>query len=424
MPRRFSDAERRALLARRHLLLPDLRTDDVTEIVRALVALHSTDPVTVYLSVLSRMRNPDLAAVDDALYESRSIVRHHAMRRTLWVTTPDMARTMHAAATRKVALTERRRTISFLGENGVEDPERWLDSAREKVVATLREHGPMTARELGRRVPELARPLRLAPDKPYAATQAAHTRVLSGLGFDGVLIRSRPTGTWVNGQYTWYLMEDWVEGGVDGEDERTAARHLAHAWLTRFGPGTTTDLRWWAGWTLGMTRRALEDCGAVEVEMGGGTGWIAPYDGRAPHSTGPGVGSGPDAEDELDPGPVADPGSEVDPETGAQPWVALLPSLDPTVMGWKERGFYLPQESLPAWDRNGNAGPTIWVDGRVVGAWARTQDGEIRLHWFLDVPAERRAEVEARADEVQGWLGAARYSVRFPGAINATLVGR
>jgi Winged helix DNA-binding domain len=389
-------------MARRHLLLPELRTDDVTEIVRALVALHSTDPVTVYLSVLSRMRNPDLAAVDEALYESRSIVRHHAMRRTLWVTTPDMARTMHAAATRKVAQTERRRTISFLGENDIDDPEAWLDSAREKVVATLREHGPMTARDLGRRVPELARPLRLAPGKPYAATQAAHTRVLSGLGFDGVLIRARPTGTWVNGQYTWYLMEDWVEGGVDGEDERTAARDLAHAWLTRFGPGTTTDLQWWAGWTLGMTRRALEDCGAVEISMEGGTGWVAPYDGRAPQH----VDVAADAE--LEP----------------EPWVALLPSLDPTVMGWKERGFYLPQEALPAWDRNGNAGPTVWVDGRVVGAWGRTQDGEIRLHWFLDVPAERRAEVAARAEEVQTWLGTARYSVRFPGAINATLVGR
>lgn len=93
-------------------------------------------------------------------------------------------------------------------------------------------------------------------------------------------------------------------------------------------------------------------------------------------------------------------------------------------MGWRERGFYLPEEAAPAWDRNGNAGPTVWVDGRVVGAWARTDDGEIRLHWFLDVPAERRAEVEERARELGSWVGRTRFSVRFPGAIHATLVGR
>lgn len=391
--RQVTDAQRRALLAHRHRLRPDRRTDDIIEIVRSLVALHSSDPVSVYLSALARMRHPDLAAVEDALYETRSIVRHHAMRRTLWVTTPDLARTMHAAATRKIAATERRRTIRFLGENDIEDPEAWLDEAKEQVVATLREHGPMTARELGRRVPELNRPLRLAPGKTYAATQGAHTRVLTGLGFDGVLVRARPVGTWVNGQYTWSLMEDWVEGGVDGEDERTAARDLARAWLERFGPGTTSDLQWWAGWTLATTRRALADCGAVEVQLDAGPGWMLPYDDSSP------------------------PGDD-------SPWVALLPGLDPTIMGWKERAFYLPEEAAPAWDRNGNAGPTIWVDGRVVGAWARTEKGEIRLHWFLDVPPDRRAEVESRAEEVGSWLVGTRYSVRFPGAINATLLGR
>lgn len=399
----ITDAERRAFLAHRHRLRPERRTDDVVEIVRSLVALHSSDPVTVYLSVLARMRNPDIKAVDEALYESRSIVRHHAMRRTLWVTTPDMARTMHAAATRKVAGTERRKTVRFLAENGVEEPEAWLDSARDTVVATLREHGPMTARELGRRVPDLTRPLRLAPGKSYAATQAAHTRVLAGLGFDGVLVRGRPTGSWVNSQYTWSLMEDWVDGGLDGEDERTAARDLARAWLARFGPGTTTDLQWWAGWTLGMTRRALEDCGAVQVELDPGPGWALPEDVRAPYD-----GSSPSEE-----------ASAPRVETG---WVALLPGLDPTVMGWKERGFYLPDEAAPAWDRNGNAGPTVWVDGRVVGAWAWTEDAEIRLHWFLDVPADRRAEVEERAREMRSWLGTTRFTVRFPGAVHASLM--
>ena len=48
--RHIDDAERRARLAVRHRLLPARRTDDVVAIADDLVALHSSDPVTVYLS--------------------------------------------------------------------------------------------------------------------------------------------------------------------------------------------------------------------------------------------------------------------------------------------------------------------------------------------------------------------------------------
>ena len=55
---------------------------------------------------------------------------------------------------------------------------------------------------------------------------------------------------------------------------------------------------------------------------------------------------------------VAPPQAQV-----AQPppdhWVALLPSLDPTTMGWRGREFYLdPADVLYLFDTNGNAGTT------------------------------------------------------------------
>lgn len=394
MPEKINEKARRHRLGRRHLLIASERTDDVAAISDAVVALHSSDPVSVYLSVLARMRNPSLAAVDEALYERRTVVRHHAMRRTLWVATPPTVRAMHAACTRKIAAAEHRRTAGMLRDNGIEQAEAWLRRAKADVTATLAAHGPMTARDMGHRVPHLAHPLVLAPGKKYAATQAAHTRVLAGLGFDGVLVRGRPTGSWINGQYTWALMDDWLPGGLGEQDQREASSALALSWLRRFGPGTTTDLQWWAGWTLGWTRQALADCGADQVDLGGSIGWVAPGD-------------------------HADAGDD---NPDVEPWVALLPGLDPTVMGWKERSFYLPASGAPAWDRNGNAGPTIWVDGRVVGAWGQADDGTIRLRWFEDVPADRRRQVHDRAQEVRQWLGGSRFSVRFPGAINAELL--
>ena len=80
----------------------------------------------------------------------------------------------------------------------------------------------------------------------------------------------------------------------------------------------------------------------------------------------------------------------------AEPWVALLPGLDPTTMGWKQRAWYLPESAAEAFDSSGNAGPTIWLDGRVVGAWAQSPDGRVHLHYFEKVareaaPGDRRA---------------------------------
>jgi len=369
----------------------------VVAIARSLVALHSTDPVTVYLSVLARMRKPDLDAVATALYADRSLIRHHAMRRTLWVATPDVVAVMHRACTRKIAALERRKTEVFLAAAGIEDPAAWLADADNKVGRVLADHGPVMARTIGTLLPEIAQPLSLSEGKPYAGTQGAHSRVVTGLGFDGVAVRGRPTGTWINGQYAWSHMADWAPdlhtamhvGGVED-----AQSQLAHRWLHRFGPGTERDVSWWMGWTLGDTRAALVDCDARPVLTSAGPAWMP-------------------AEAEL---PTVD-----GIETTEEPWVALLPGLDPTVMGWKDREFYARAGGESAWDTNGNAGPTIWIDGQIVGAWGQTKGGEIRTHYFAAVRPNRRKQVEERAEEVAGWLGDTRISWRFPGAINAQL---
>jgi hypothetical protein len=68
--RRITVGERRARLARRHRLVPSTRTDDVAAIADSVVALHSSDPVSVFLSALARMRHPSIAAVEAALHEA------------------------------------------------------------------------------------------------------------------------------------------------------------------------------------------------------------------------------------------------------------------------------------------------------------------------------------------------------------------
>ncbi|MEJ8277801.1 winged helix DNA-binding domain-containing protein [Pseudonocardia spirodelae] len=391
--RHVTDAERRARLVTRHRLAPAVRTDDVVTVADDLVALHSTDPVTVYLSVAARMATPALGAVDAALHDDRTLLRHHAMRRTLWVVGREHASLVHHAATVDVAAVQRRDLLRQAAAAGLGDPVAWYAGAADRVLGLLAAQGPTAARDVGTALPDLAAQQLVLPG---GGPQPAHTRVLLVLGFEGRVLRARPLGTWINGQYRWAAAHDWVPGGIADvggpEPRRTAAAGLARAHLHAFGPVTRDDLRWWAGWTVAVTRTALDDVGAVPVTLdGGATGYLLP--------------------DDLE--PVPDPGRSV----------ALLPSLDPTTMGWKARDWYLdPVHAPQLFDRNGNGGPAIWVDGAVAGTWVQRPDGTLATRLFTRLDAAARREVDAAAERLRALLGDVRFRARFPAPVQAELL--
>ena len=94
--------------------------------------------------------------MDRALYEDRTLLRHHAMRRTLWVFGRENARLAHHAATVDVAAVQRRKLFAQLTAGGVADPPGWLERARTAIADVLRAEGPLPARDVGPRVPEIA----------------------------------------------------------------------------------------------------------------------------------------------------------------------------------------------------------------------------------------------------------------------------
>ena len=212
--------------------------------------------------------------------------------------------------------------------------------------------------------------------------------MLTILGFAGLMLRTRPS-SWVNGAYAYAAAEDWLPGGLDGEDPAPAARELAAHWLRRFGPGTTTDLAWWMGWPLRTTRQALADCGAVEVELAVGPGWVA-------------------ADDE--------------PVGAAEPWVAVLPGLDRARWAGSSGTGTCPRR--PSRPSTASATGTDPVGGRPRRRrWAQTRDGVI--HALLRVGAGGTArQLDERIQEVKAMIGDTRFTVRFPGNIHARILGR
>ncbi len=96
------------------------------------------------------------------------------------------------------------------------------------------------------------------------------------------------------------------------------------------------------------------------------------------------------------------------------PWGALLPPLDPTTMGWFERGWYLGAHREQLFDTSGNAGPTAWWDGRIVGGWLQSEGGEVVLQLLEDIGAEGMRALEQESLRLTEWLAGTRVVPRFP----------
>ena len=93
------------------------------------------------------------------------------------------------------------------------------------------------------------------------------------------------------------------------------------------------------------------------------------------------------------------------------PWAALLPVLDPTVMGWKERGSYLDASvAREHTDANGNIGATAWWDGQVVGAWVQSPDARVHVVPDQPLPSPARKALEDEAERLTAWLDGTRIT--------------
>lgn len=348
-----------------------------------MTVLHATEPATVHLAVAARAEGVTSGDVDAALHEERSLVRQLAMRRTMFVLDRDLLPATWASASARVAGQQHARLEKAVAAAGLAgDPAAWLAQGRDAMTAALAGTDGLTQAELRTRLPEFDVTLSMAPGTRWSAPVPLVGQLLTWLSAAGVVLRGRNRTHWRHSRPAYVLPVEWLGEQLPEVDERTGWTTLVHRWLRTLGPGTERDVQWWLGGTLGAVRAAFTEIGAVAVDLDdGSTGWVLPDD------TGP-----------------------VEP---VEPWAALLPVLDPTTMGWKERDFYLGPHAPVLVDTAGNAGATAWWDGRIVGGWYSGDDGRIHLvpaePW--SAPARRALQVEA--DRLQGWLDGERLPALY-----------
>jgi Winged helix DNA-binding domain len=383
--RSFTVEERRARLARRHFLAEPAGSID--GVVADLVGLHATDPATPYLSLWARMPGFAVVDLDTELYERRTLIKHLAMRRTLWTVRAEDVPFIQSAASDRVADNERRRLVADAQKAGItDDGDSWLDTACAAVLRHLAEHGAASAKELRAALPELAGRYDYAPGKRWGGETPLAPRVLTVLSVRGEIVRGPNDGAWTISRPRWAPMTDWLPSVSDPETPEVARAELVRRWLRAFGPATVIDIKWWFGNTLTWARHALRDIDAVEVDLDGAPGFALPDD--------------------------------LDVEPDVETWCALLPGLDVTTMGWYDRDWYLGDHRAQVFDSNGNGGTTAWWNGRIVGGWGQDTDGRVQLRLLEDAGRDAKRALTRRADELTAWLDGVRVSPRFPSPLS------
>lgn len=378
--RHVDDVERRARMASRHALAPQHRLRTVDEVVRAMTVLHATEAYSIHLAVAARAEGLGPDDVEQALNVDRSVVRQLAMRRTLFVFPRDLLPAAWGSAAARTAQMELKTMHRVVQEAGLtDDPEAWWDEVSVQLLERVSQLGQVNAREASTLVPALEARVTVGAGR-WTTSVPLGPRAFTLLGAQGRMVRAGNVGHWRLARPTWAVTGDVLpDVGAPLKPEEGYAE-LVRRWLHTFGPGTETDVVWWLGATKTAVRRALADVGAVPVSLDSGdVGWVLP--------------------DDVEP-----------PEPHEEPYATLLPVLDPTLMGWKQRDFYLDPADVPyLFDTNGNGGTTAWWNGRVVGCWVQDDDGRVRVlvlpQHVDEVGSDGMRALEAEAERLSGFLG-------------------
>jgi len=273
------------------------------------------------------------------------------------------------ATTSNVAKASKR----YMEFRGVSD-EVYEDVSKE-ILTMLSDHD-MTASEI----------------KEVVSMEADISSILYYLCDQGLLLRGKPAKGWKDRNYKYCLFSEYFpDVDLERSSESEAITSLVNQYYTSFGPATENDVVWWTGLGKTKVRYALKNLQdkLLEVPMlGGDRSFIMLKSDEALIR----------AMEPLD-----------------KLTVNLLPTLDPYLMGYKERGRYLAEEDSDlVFDRSGNATSVILVNGKVVGVWdfEGGEESFVKLHIFRKIGKEIFDDIYDRAGSLGRFIAGSEVRIR------------
>ena len=229
-----------------------------------MVCLHGTDPATIYLSAWARVDGMTVADLDRALYDDRSLVKHLAMRRTLFVFPREALRRRPGG--RERPRRRRRAAPAHPRRRGGGAARGRRALAGRGLRGRCWPRSPTGARPRRRSCARRSRCSRARSSTARASRGAGRSpigpRVLTTLSAAGRIVRASNDGGWTTSRPRWASMSVVAGRGARAPAEAEGVAGLVERWLRAFGPGTEADIKWWLGSTLTAVRRALADARA------------------------------------------------------------------------------------------------------------------------------------------------------------------
>lgn len=350
-----------ARLRLRHQHLDDSPLTQPADIVSSLGAVQAQDYLGALWAVGLRTPGSTEALVEQAL-ASGAIIRTWPLRGTLHFVSAADARWMIALAPARVS------TAAAYQRKRLELDAPALARARKAAIKALRSGAQLTRDDF----------YRALDDAGVVTAGGRGLQIVWELAQQAVICFGPRRGK----QHTFVLFDDWVPATPAREREEALAA-LAVRYFSSRGPATMADFTWWSGLAPADARAAVDMAAPRLVSE--------TIDGRL-HWLGASAVGATTRRDEAHAAPGARRGQQR--ARATTPVAHVLPAYDEYTVAYKDRGAAL-DPSLMQRAKYGIFGPTLIIDGRIVGAWKRTfAKGAARLQvtpFATLKPAEARA---------------------------------
>lgn len=289
-----------------------------SDVVQWLGAVQAQDYLGSLWAIGLRMRNAIQADIEQAIAD-KTIVRTWPMRGTLHFVAPADVRWMLELLTPRIIAGSQRRFQQF----GLDDA---IFARSKELLTSALQGGKQLTRNAMYQVLEAG---------GIAAANQRGLHILGRLAQDGIICFGARKGK----QPTFALLDEWVPAAKTLERDEALAE-LARRYFTSHGPATPQDFGWWSGLTAADARAGLEMVRSefIQEVIDGRAFWLS---------------------------------ASVPTPKVASPAAYLLPAYDEYTVAYKDRSALLdPRHAQQA--GSSILGPTIAVDGQIVGTWKRT----------------------------------------------------
>jgi len=223
-----------------------------------------------------------------------------------------------------------------------------VEALGEKIMAVVKKHGPQNSTTVKKHLPQKLIKKRKDNYGSYLNIGTAMRYLVSRGQLD---YTSKPGDTWRKNQRVYALSTDPPSGSVNPQTLPEALKHIARWYFERYGPSSIDDFIWWSGCAVAQCRSVVEELKEEDLEL------VEVQDMEEKlfifkHQV-----------EELSLFPDEEP-----------KMTRFLPYEDALIKAYKKTRyrFYDKEFEKELFTKGGEARPSVWMNGSIIGVWKWT----------------------------------------------------